>query len=112
MIVGIGTDIVSKERILNSNVEDRFLNEDEKVILNKIDDRNARLDFIAGRWAAKESIIKASRKSISFSEISILKNDDGSPMIKINGEISIDIQLSISHEDKYAVAFSIITKKV
>lgn len=109
MIKGIGTDIVSKKRISETNVEEKFLNEDEKAILNKLNG-NERIDFISGRWAAKESIIKASNKEITFSQISILKSDNGAPLVLIDGVISDEIKVSISHEKNYTVAFSVITK--
>ncbi len=109
MIKGIGTDIVSKERIESSNVESKFLNLDEKMILGTLEGE-ARIDFISGRWAAKESIIKASNKEIKYSEISILKEDNGAPLVLINGKRDENIKVSISHEKDYTVAFSVITK--
>ncbi len=109
MIEGIGTDIISKQRISNSNVEDRFLNEDEKSILSTLKGED-RIDFISGRWAGKEAIIKASNKKITFSQISILKAESGAPIVYIDGEERVDIKVSISHEKDYTVAFSIITK--
>ncbi len=109
MIKGIGTDIVSKERIANSSVEVKFLNDDEKAILETLNGE-ARIDFISGRWAAKESIIKASNKEITFSQISILKSESGAPLVLIDGKETDEIKVSISHEKDYTVAFSIITK--
>ncbi len=109
MIRGIGTDIVSKERIKNSNVEEKFLNSDELEILNNLNGEE-KIDFISGRWAAKESIIKASGKEITFSQISILKEDSGAPIVLIDGKKDENIKISISHEKDYTVAFSVITK--
>lgn len=109
MIKGIGTDIVSRERISKTNVEEKFLNEDEKEILSTLKGES-RLDFISGRWAGKESIIKASNKEIKYSQISILKSESGAPLVKIDGKIDENIHLSISHEKDYTVAFSIISK--
>ncbi len=109
MIKGIGTDIVSRKRIEDSNVELKFLNEDERSILDSLDGEE-RLDFISGRWAAKESIIKASNKEIMYYEISVLKEDNGAPLVLINGKRDENIKVSISHEKDYTVAFSVITK--
>ncbi len=109
MIKGIGTDIVSKERISLTKVEDKFLNDDEKQILDSLKGED-RTDFISGRWAAKESIIKASNKEIKYSEISILKRESGAPYVLINDVEAPNIMVSISHEKDYTVAFSIITK--
>ncbi len=109
MIEGIGTDIISKKRIDNSNVKTRFLNDDELKILEGLNGDD-QIDFISGRWAAKESIIKASNKKITFSQISILKSESGQPVVYIDGEYKENIKVSISHEKDYTVAFSIITK--
>ncbi len=109
MIKGIGTDIVSKERIASTNVELKFLNKDELNILNELKGE-ARIDFISGRWSAKEAIIKASNKEITFSQISILKEENGAPLVLIDGIKNENIKVSISHEKDYTVAFSVITK--
>ncbi len=107
-IKGIGTDIVSKERMAATEVADRFLNDDEKEILNKLKGDET-IDFITGRWAAKESIVKASNREITFSRISILKSESGSPLVKIDGKVDEKIKVSISHEVEYTVAFCVIT---
>ncbi len=110
MIKGIGTDIVSRKRIEESNVEVKFLNADELALLDTLEGES-RIDFISGRWAGKESIIKASNKEMTFSQISILKEESGKPMVLIDGEKADYIQLSISHEKEYTVAFSIILNR-
>ncbi len=108
MIKGIGTDIVSKERIAATNVELKFLNDDEKALLDTYQGED-RINFISGRWAAKEAIIKASNKEIRYSQISILKSESGAPIVLIDGNNRNDIMVSISHEKDYTVAFSVIT---
>ncbi len=107
-VKGIGTDIVSKERISKTNVQEKFLNDDEKEILSSLEGE-AKVDFISGRWAAKESIIKASNKEITFSQISVLKSESGAPIVKINGVINDKIKVTISHEELYTIAFCVIT---
>ncbi len=110
-IEGIGTDVVSKERIKKSNVENRFLTKIEMDILSNIP-KEGKLDFVSGRWAAKEAIVKASNKSIVFSSISIIKEKNGKPLVLIDGEPNENIHISISHEQEYSVAFCIIENKV
>jgi holo-[acyl-carrier protein] synthase len=68
----------------------------------------AKQQFAAGRWAAKESIVKASSKKIIFSDIEILAGLCGKPTIYINGEKTEDILVSISHEDEHSIAVAII----
>lgn len=109
MIKGIGTDIVSMDRIKEANIADRLLNNDEKAILETLNGE-AINEFISGRWAAKEAIIKASNKEYSISRISVLNEETGKPYVLIDGEKREDIMVSISHEKDYTIAFSIITK--
>ncbi len=107
MISGIGVDIVSKKRISVSNVKNKFLNDDEKEILFSLNGEDE-INFISGRWAAKESIVKASNKKILFSQISILKEKSGKPIVFIDGKKANNIHISISHEQEYVIAFSLI----
>lgn len=108
-ILGIGTDIIEIKRFEDKNIEKKFLNNDELEILKKYEGER-KLEFIAGRWAGKEAIIKATNKKVKYSELSILINNDGSPKVLLNGIEAKNILLTISHEKKYTVAFSIVVK--
>ena len=68
-------------------------------------------------WAIKESLVKAGDcKTLRFSGIRVKKSETGAPKIYFNKEnikkLAIDdntqISVSISHEEEYLVAFSII----
>lgn len=108
-IKGIGTDIISNTRVKNSDVNDRFLSEKEKEVYKNIgsDGKN---NFLSGRWAAKEAIIKASNKEFIFSDISIINSPTGKPFVFIGNIKRIDIHLSISHDVEYTIAFCVIEK--
>ena len=96
----IGCDIVKISRF-SKNLErwsKRILTTDEQA---EFIVRKDKLNYIAGRWAAKEAIYKINRKSIS---LSILNNCDGRPYVAGYPEIKI----SISHEDKYCIAVAMI----
>ncbi|BDU67687.1 MAG: holo-ACP synthase [Candidatus Tyloplasma litorale] len=108
IINGIGIDIVSKARIKLLKNKTRFLNKDELEFLSKLKDEDSKMDFISGRWASKEAIIKASNKKIKFYEISILNEDNGKPYVLFKNLKNDNIKISISHEKDYTVAFSII----
>ena len=111
MINGIGTDIVFKKRFLDKKeLIERFLTSLEINELNSNKNKNKKLDYVSGRWAAKESIIKALDKKISFSDISVLNSSTGKPEVFINKIKSNNIIVSISHEEEYAIAFSVIVK--
>ena len=120
-IFGIGTDIVSIERIQNSlknkNFLKRIFNKKEILKCKKI--KNSTNCF-AKRFAAKEAFSKALGTGISnginFNEIIILNKKSGKPYINVIGQTKkilkkklkkkkSKISLSLSDENKYAVAF-------
>ncbi len=102
----IGNDIVENSRLTQKIIK-RFLSKKEYEIYQNLEGKRA-LEYASGRWAAKESIIKASDKKIKFYEIEILSSTSGKPTIYINGELNTNIKISISHENKYTVATAII----
>jgi holo-[acyl-carrier protein] synthase len=110
--MNIGTDIVQISRIekalnkFGNKFSERFLHPSEIDIAK-------RTDSIAGFWAAKEAVSKALGcgigKNLSFHDIIISKNIQGSPSFTL----SIDAQehfsisnssLSISHDAGVAIA--------
>jgi|TARA_B100001093_G_C26675123_1_gene947908 holo-[acyl-carrier protein] synthase len=120
-IFGIGTDIVSVDRIKNSlknkNFINRIFNEKEILKCKKI---RYSINCYAKRFAAKEAFSKALGTGISnginFNEIVILNKKSGKPYISLIGHTKkilkkkfkkkiIKISLSLSDEKKYAVAF-------
>ncbi len=120
-IYGIGTDIVSVDRIKDSLKNKKFINRifNEKEIL-KCKKTNNSINCYAKRFAAKEAFSKALGTGISsgvnFNEIIILNKKSGKPYISIIGKTKkvlnkklkkkkSKISLSLSDEKKYAVAF-------
>ena len=120
-IFGIGTDIVSVDRIKkslkNKNFLKRVFNEKEILKCKKI---NNSTNCYAKRFAAKEALSKALGTGISngvnFNEIIVLNNKSGKPFINFSGQTKktlikkfkgkkTKISLSLSDEKKYAVAF-------
>ena len=120
-IFGIGTDIVSVDRIKkslkNRNFINRIFNKKEILKCKKI---NNSINCFAKRFAAKEAFSKALGTGISnginFNEIVILNRKSGKPYINIIGQTKkiinkklkkkkSKISLSLSDEKKYAVAF-------
>lgn len=77
------------------------------------------IPFVAGRWAAKEAILKMVgrgwRGQIAWSDMEILPNDLGQPMVALTGEtgrvadeLGIKrVLLSITHTEHYAAASAI-----
>ncbi len=66
----------------------------------------------AGRFAAKEAVIKSIKSSgysqpIEFNSITILNNPDGSPYVDLELSFKIDVKISISHTETHAIAFAL-----
>ena len=120
-IFGIGTDIVSIDRIKKSLKNKKFIkrvfNDKEILKCKKIKNFN---NCYAKRFAAKEAFSKALGTGISsgikFNEIIVLNKKSGKPFINLVGATKqilkkkfkgkkSKISLSLSDEKKYAVAF-------
>ncbi len=61
---------------------------------------------LAARFCAKEATIKALKKSIPFNRIEIVKKEDSSPSIQIDGKPT-NLSVSLSHSKDHAVAIVI-----
>lgn len=116
MISGIGIDIVELkriEKIIKRQVRfaDRILTVKEKETYERLTD-SRKVEFLAGRFAAKEAFSKANGtgigKELSFLDIEIETDGRGKPMI--TQPLDKGVHLSISHSEEYAVAQVIIEK--
>ena len=119
-IYGVGTDIVSVNRIKKlfkkKLFAKRLFSEEEVSKCSKLIYSN---NCYAKRFAAKEAFSKALGTGISnginFNEIIVINEKSGKPSIKLIGKTKliinkkfkkkIKISLSISDEKNYAVAF-------
>ena len=126
MISGIGTDIVETDRIANAmqrhggHFTDYILTEREQA---EAAERPDRIEFIAGRWAAKEAVAKALGCGLgarcAWRDIEIIHNADGAPSVNLSGHGLetmktlgiVRILVSISHEHSCAVAFAVAEKE-
>ena len=126
-ILGIGVDVIQNKRIKslinNKTFINRMFGKNElkfsKKILNKT-------NYFAKRFAAKEAFAKSLgtgfRNNLNFKDIEILNDKIGKPYYsksqKINNIISkkfkvkkFDLFLSISDENDFSVAFTILQSK-
>lgn len=127
MIVGIGVDIVDLERIANlwehfgQKFINRILSDKEKEAMQSME-KDRKISFISGRFAAKEAFVKAIGSGIgklAFKDISIASG--GQPKVVQNEKIrqiliskfgsgEYNILVTISHERNSAVAMTLIDK--
>ncbi|MDF2947917.1 MAG: acpS [Bacillales bacterium] len=114
MIIGTGIDIIEIERLFPHVNEDKFLNRiltsGELINYGNLSAKR-KLEYLAGRFAAKEAFSKALGTGIgsqfSFMDIQVLNEENGKPFIEVlNKKIlddSVKIHISISHCNKFVV---------
>ena len=121
MIVGIGNDIIEIERIEKAISKESFK---DKIYtqreLENIKKRGNRAETYAGVFSAKEAISKAigtGVREFSLIDLEILNDDLGKPYVVVSEKLDkiikskkedYQIEISISHSKKYAIAMAII----
>ncbi len=111
----LGCDIIEIERIEKSILKygDNFLSyilsSKEIELYNK---KGKKSEFVAGRFAAKEAVSKALGTGISgecfFTDIEILPDENGKPLVYLKNERKENIEISISHSRMNAIAVCVI----
>lgn len=119
MKICCGTDIIEIER-MKENIEDSTIGKafvqriyTQKEIAYCESKKAQKYQHYAARFAAKEAIFKAisgqleDKFSINWKDIEVVNNEQGRPKVNLKG-IDLknieDIDLSLSHCKKYAVA--------
>lgn len=111
MIKGIGLDLVELERIEKAmtrteKFQQRILTERELAIFQPLSP-SRKVEFLAGRFAAKEAYSKANGTGIGegceLHQIEILKDESGKPVLYFDGELT-NAFISITHTNHVAAA--------
>jgi holo-[acyl-carrier protein] synthase len=121
-IAGVGTDIVECLRI------GRLVEQHGELFLQRVytereirycQGRKRATEHFAGRWAAKEAVLKAlglgRRRGLSWTDVEVRHEPGGPPRVLLCGgakEAAVakriaDVQLSIAHCRAYAVAYAL-----
>ncbi|KPB04125.1 holo-ACP synthase [Bacillus sp. CHD6a] len=116
MIIGTGVDIVELariEKLMNRQPSfvDRILTPKEKERFLTLNEKR-KVEFLAGRFAAKEAFSKAKGtgigKELSFQDMTIASTEKGRPYFSEPHTAENNVHLSISHSEQYAIAQVII----
>jgi len=128
VILGIGVDIVELRRIKkiieDEGKKESFLNKlfnDEEIEYFK--SRNFKVEYIAGRFAAKEAVSKAlgtGFRNFEFKDITITRDELGKPEVILKNNAhniarekgKYKFHISISHGEDSAIAYVIMEQKV
>lgn len=122
-----GTDIVEIDRVRNAFEKSGASFRDKIYTSSEIEycegKKAVRYQSYAARFAAKEAISKALGTGISggvdWRDMEILNNEYGKPYVLLSGKAmevynslnAVDISLSLSHSESYAVAYVVIETK-
>jgi holo-[acyl-carrier protein] synthase len=120
-LISIGTDIIECVRIA------QMIEKHGEVFLQRVftqreilycSSRKAATQHYAGRWAAKEAVLKVLgtgwAKGILWTDVEIINEVSGAPVIKITGKAAEiarqrgirQVMITISHCRAYATAFA------
>lgn len=124
MVRSIGLDLVDTARIKNDIEKygqkfiDRILSDNEKSLFEK---RVDKAQFLSGRFAAKEAVIKGLGKFLTerpdYVKLEILSDSTGQPYLKLPDDLKenlnkVSCMLSITHEKNYAAAVAVFVEEV
>jgi holo-[acyl-carrier protein] synthase len=124
-IIGIGLDLVKIARIqdIAERWQDRFLTRIFTEAERRLSvTRASPYAFLAGRFAAKEAILKALgtgwSRGIRWVDIQVLNDEGGRPVATVHGQTGAligkagitGILVSLSHDGDYAIAEAVLTK--
>ena len=113
MVVGVGIDIVDIERITRALRRPRFT---RRILTEHEEAYCTTPSRVAGRWAAKEAVIKAVGVKYGAQEIEILNDPLGQPHVRIHNphfdSSRLRVYVSITHERTHAAAVAVVERIV
>ena len=119
MIASVGIDIVEVARIekdverFGTRFVERILGDKELALFEKRQDQAL---YLAGRFAAKEAVVKALGRYLSdrppLHQLQIINDNSGQPRLELPDDVESKLNgasclLSITHERNYAAAVAI-----
>lgn len=109
MIKGIGMDLENTKEFQDWKKNECLIKKifSKREIEYCLQKKEPHVSF-AGKFCAKEAVIKAHPKDISIKDIEILNGETGKPYVCINGTKRNDVLCSISHCNDYTIALVII----
>lgn len=110
MVVALGIDAVAVARIERALQRKGFL---ERILTEAERKRVCTAQYVAGRWAAKEAVMKCLPDVVSWRQVEILPDGQGAPTVRFldrKDRSGLRVMVSITHERDVAVAMAIVEK--
>lgn len=114
MLIGVDCENIARFNYISPNFIKKVFTKKEAIYCQS---HKNKAQHFAARFAAKEAVIKAlnGKEKMNFSDIEIINDKDGSPkVIILNAKeryLKRDINISLTHNDKIAIAFVVIQDK-
>lgn len=106
----IGIDLVELDDFaerLDERLLNRLLSETERMRYDRITHPRRKLEYAAGRFAAKEAYTKAYRQfdqPLNFTDVTISEDEMGAPILLSAYRKTDHVEVSISHTRHYVIA--------
>ncbi|MDT0110877.1 holo-ACP synthase [Listeria booriae] len=116
MIKGVGLDMIDLDRVKqvlekNPRFVERILTTEEQKLFSKYSG-SRQVEFLAGRFSAKEAYAKANGtgfgKELSFTDVEVLTLPNGRPVLTQPKRLDERVFVSITHTGRSAAAQVII----
>ena len=127
-VVGVGVDMISVDRLAGSvarqpSIVERLFTESERTLIARGDSDHARARSMAGRFAAKEAVMKAlgvGLGEVDFADIEVVGGRGSAPRIALHGRAAAraealgvgSVSFSMSHDGGMAIAFVVASRNV
>jgi holo-[acyl-carrier protein] synthase len=124
-VVGVGVDLVMVERVVDAvarrpSMLERLFTESERVVIQRGASSEASARSLAGRFAAKEAVMKSlavGLGEVDFADIEIAGGRGGAPQVVLRGRAAaradalevVEVLLSMSHDAGMAIAMAVAT---
>lgn len=103
MIVGVGIDAVSVERMRRALERTPRLSE-RVFTLGEREAASGRVSSLAARFAAKEACRKALRSVLAWRDMEVVSSPDRAPSLRVAGREDLAFHVSLTHTDELAMA--------
>jgi holo-[acyl-carrier protein] synthase len=127
-IAGVGIDLVQVSRIAERfertpTLFERIFTEGELEVLGRGDSSEARVRSLAGRFAAKEAIMKSlgvGLGEVDFHDLVVVGGRGSAPSVELAGRAAaraadlevVAVALSISHDGDFATAVAVASREL
>jgi holo-[acyl-carrier protein] synthase len=113
MIVGLGMDLVEVARIERAMRNPRFI---YRILTDSEREYCKSVQQVAGRWAAKEAIVKAVGLHLTWQHIEVMPDVLGVPKVIIESPHfdprRLRLHVTITHERTHAAAVAVLERVV